>query len=66
MDGPSVNLKFYKDASKNRNEKGFSGLVNSGTSRLHTTHGTFKNVAEKSKWRFPARLTQFPNNQGGL
>ena len=66
VDGCSVNLKFYKDVTKNRNEKGFSRLVNTGTSGIHTTHGTFKNVAEKIKWRFPVKLTPFPNNEGGL
>ena len=56
MDGPSLNLKFYEDVSKDRNEKGLHQLMNIGTCGLHTTHGAFKTGAEKSDWNLRSNM----------
>ena len=52
IDGPSVNLKVYSDATKDRNEKGLARLVDIDTTGgLHTKHGATMYGAERSEWK---------------
>lgn len=52
IDGPSVNLKVYSDATKDRNEKGLPRLVDIDTTGgLHTKHGATMYGAERSEWK---------------
>ena len=41
MYGPFVNLKFFINVTKDKDEKGFPRQMNTGTDGLHTTHGAF-------------------------
>ena len=47
MDGPNVNLKFYKAVVTERIENEQHQLTNIGSCRLHTIHGAFKTVLRK-------------------
>ena len=61
MDAPSVNLKFYEDVSKDRNEKGRLQLMSIGTCGLHTTHGAFKTGDWNLKSNMKASFTILHN-----
>ena len=56
MDGPHVNLKFYQELTKKREEQMFHSLLDIGSCRLHIIHGSFKTGAEKSKWNIKELL----------
>ena len=56
MDGPSVNLKFYKEIVPDRQENMVHSLVDIGSCSLHIVHGSFKNGAEKTGWYLKALL----------
>ena len=49
MDGPNVNLKFLETVKKERKETNLSKLVDIGSFDLHTVHGSFKSVCEKTE-----------------
>ena len=48
MDGPSVNLKFYKEIVPDRQENMVHSLVDIRSCSLHIVHGSFKTGAEKT------------------
>ena len=50
MDGPNVNLKFYKEFSALYKENNFHSLVNIGTCSLHTVHGSFRSGVAATGW----------------
>ena len=56
MDGPNVNLKFYQELTKKRKGQMFHFLSDIGSCSLQIIHGSFKTVAEKSKWNIQELL----------
>ena len=50
MDGPNVNLKFYKQFSAKFKEENSHSLIDIGTCSLHTVHNRFRTGAEKTGW----------------
>ncbi|GBM79337.1 hypothetical protein AVEN_32951-1 [Araneus ventricosus] len=51
MDGPNLNLKFWRHLhSQLKEEKGFS-LLNIGTCSLHIIHGAFQKGNRLSEWK---------------
>ena len=55
MDGPNVNLKYFKEFAADFKEDNFHSLVDIGSCSLHIVHGAFKTGAEKLEWS----LTKF-------
>ena len=53
MDGPSVNLKFYRDYVSCRSESpaGTPSLVDIGVCGLHVVHGAFKTGVNSTSWK---------------
>lgn len=56
MDGPNVNLRFYEDLKKKRNDNLFHTLVDIGTCSLHSVHGAVKSGIEKTSWNIKETL----------
>ena len=56
MDGPSVNLKFYNEIVRDRQENLVHSLIGIGSCSLHIVHGSFKTGAEKTGWNLKALL----------
>ena len=50
MNGPTVNLKFFKEFAANFKDGNFHSLVDIGSYSLHVVHGAFKTGAEKLEW----------------
>lgn len=50
MDGPTVNLKFYTELVKTREEAQFPNLIEIGTCSLHVIHVAFKTDIESTNW----------------
>ena len=48
MDGPNVNLKFFKEFAADFKEDNFCSLVGIGS--LHIGHSAFKTGPEKLEW----------------
>ena len=48
MDGPNVNLKFFKEFAADFKEDNFCSLV--GIGNLHIGHSAFKTGLEKLEW----------------
>ena len=42
MDGPCVNMKFYTELEKTREEAQLPNLIDTGTCSVHVIHGAFK------------------------
>ena len=58
MDGPSVNLKFYDEVVKHREETelGIPQLIYLGSCSLHVVHGAFKTGAQATTWNIDSLL----------
>ena len=50
MDGPNVNLKFFKEFSANFNSNCSRSLIDMGTCNLHVVHGSLKTDKVASGW----------------
>ena len=50
MDGPNVNLKFYKEFSRLYKEENCHCLIDIGTCGLHTVHNSFRTGVEATGW----------------
>jgi len=50
MDGPNVNLKFFREFSSQFKENNNHSLVDIGSCCLHVINGSFARGAEKSEW----------------
>jgi hypothetical protein len=50
MDGPNVNLKFFREFSSQFKETNNHSLVNIGSCCLHVINGSFARGVEKSEW----------------
>ena len=50
MDGPKVNLNFFKTFAADFKEDNFHSLIDIGSCSLHIVHGAFKTSAEKCEW----------------
>ena len=58
MDGPSVNMKFLEEISKERKADEQHQLINIGSCGLHTIHGALKTGAEKANWKIKETLKE--------
>ena len=47
MDGPSINLKFYKELISKRFESGIPALIDFGSCSLHIVNSAFQREAEQ-------------------
>lgn len=56
MDGPNVNLKFFKEFAKARKDDMLHTLIDIGSCSLHIVHGSFKTGAKKSNWNIKETL----------
>ena len=61
MDGPKVNLLFYKNlvASRKKDEK--KGLIDLGTCNLHVVHGAVKTGVNSTGWKVKEGLSASHN-----
>ena len=50
MDGPSINLEFYRDVQSNREELELPKRSDIGSFSLHTIQGAFKSGVESTDW----------------
>ena len=50
MDGPSTNWCVLQLLNDDREEKGYSQIINIGSCGLHVMHGAFKAVMEAAGW----------------
>ena len=48
MDGPCVNLKFYKELTNERSDSGIPVLIDSGRCSLHIVNSAFQRGKEQS------------------
>ena len=56
MDGPNVNLKFYKELTNERSESGIPALIDFGSCSLHIINGAFQRGTEQSGWNLKKTL----------
>ena len=50
MDGPNVNVKFYKEFSRLYKEEDCHCLIDIGTCSLHTVQNSFRTGLEVTDW----------------
>ena len=50
MDGPKVNLKFYREVEAKCTESFCHSLINMGTFSLHSVYGAVKSGVESTSW----------------
>ena len=50
MNGPNVNVKFYKKFSRLYKEENCHCLIDIGTCSLHTMHNSFRTGVEATGW----------------
>ena len=50
MDGPKVNLRFYRELEAKRTESFYQSLIDIGTCSLHSVHVTVKSGIESTSW----------------
>ena len=55
-DGPSVNLKFFKEIVQVRQGNMVHSLIDVGSCSAHIVNGSFKTGAEKTGWNLKALL----------
>ena len=51
MDGPNVNLKFYKEFLTSKQNETVHSLIDIGSCSLHVVHGSLKTGEEASDWK---------------
>jgi len=56
MDGPNVNLKFYEELVKKKQEIKLHSFIDFGSCNLHIVHGNFRTGAEASGWQIKSFL----------
>ena len=56
MDGPNTNLKFLEEYKKRRETEELKDIIDIGTCILHTVHGSFEKVVERSNWEMKKLL----------
>ena len=50
MDGPIVNLKFYREVEAKRTENSYHSLIDMGSCSLQSVHGAVKSSVESTSW----------------
>ncbi|KAJ8043765.1 hypothetical protein HOLleu_11016 [Holothuria leucospilota] len=56
MDGPNVNLKFYRDLENERKTEELPGMLNIGSCGLHIVHGSLQKGVTASGWNLASLL----------
>ena len=56
MDCPSVNLKFYQELVKYREEIELQRMIDIGSCGLHIVHGAFQTGVKKTDWTMKETL----------